>query len=74
MVPSHVGDLDMLRVRECEKVVLVEEELIGRYGRDEYNRVVPIAVLEQRDPHGRARQAGPAQEARSVAGARPRLA
>ena len=48
MTPSHIGDLDMLRVREAEKVILMEEELHGRYVRDEYGRIVPVRHLQRR--------------------------
>ncbi|OQR84247.1 hypothetical protein ACHHYP_13661 [Achlya hypogyna] len=47
VLPSQIGNLDVLRIREAEKVVLAEEELCGRYARDLYGRVVPEAIAKQ---------------------------
>lgn len=44
LMPSHIGDLDMLRVREAEKVLLQEEMINGRLIRDQYGRLVPEAL------------------------------
>ena len=48
-LPSHIGDLDMLRVRESEKLILQEEMLRGRMMRDEYGRLIPEAVRLAKD-------------------------
>ncbi|ETW10012.1 hypothetical protein, variant [Aphanomyces invadans] len=47
VLPSQVGDLDVLRIREAEKLLLEEEALFGRYKRDLYGRLVPEAVALQ---------------------------
>ncbi|EQC31271.1 hypothetical protein SDRG_10876 [Saprolegnia diclina VS20] len=47
VLPSQIGNLDVLRIRAAEKVVLAEEELCGRYARDLYGRIVPEAVAKQ---------------------------
>ena len=39
--PSHVGELDMIRVREAEKVIMSEEDIHGRYKRSVYGRLLP---------------------------------
>ncbi|CAM9112072.1 unnamed protein product, partial [Choristocarpus tenellus] len=38
-----IGDMDMLRVREAEKVILQEEEIHGRYEQDSSSRLIPAA-------------------------------
>ncbi|RHY31374.1 hypothetical protein DYB32_003571 [Aphanomyces invadans] len=45
VLPSQVGDLDVLRIREAEKLLLEEEALFGRYKRDLYGRLVPGIVF-----------------------------
>ncbi|KDO33290.1 hypothetical protein SPRG_02099 [Saprolegnia parasitica CBS 223.65] len=47
VLPSQIGNLDVLRIREAEKIVLAEEELCGRYARDLYGRIVPEAIAKQ---------------------------
>ncbi|KAF0686060.1 Aste57867_22122 [Aphanomyces stellatus] len=47
VLPSQIGDLDVLRIREAEKLLLAEEEIFGRHKRDLYGRVVPEAVANQ---------------------------
>ncbi|CAK4810797.1 unnamed protein product [Aphanomyces euteiches] len=47
VLPSQIGDLDVLRIREAEKLLLEEEALCGRYKRDLDGRVVPEAVANQ---------------------------
>ena len=42
--PTHVGDVDMIRIRTAEHAILEEEEIHGRMMRDEYGRLVPEAV------------------------------
>lgn len=49
LLPSHIGDLDMLRIREAEKVILQEEAIHGRMVRDEFNRLVPEALRKKLD-------------------------
>ena len=39
--PSHLGDMDLLRVRACEHIVLTEEEIHGQYIRDARGRIIP---------------------------------
>ncbi|RQM19872.1 hypothetical protein B5M09_006231 [Aphanomyces astaci] len=41
VLPSQIGDLDVLRIREAEKSLLEEESLFGRFKRDLYGRLVP---------------------------------
>ncbi|RHY14093.1 hypothetical protein DYB25_001248 [Aphanomyces astaci] len=41
VLPSQIGDLDVLRIREAEKSLLEEEALFGRFKRDLYGRLVP---------------------------------
>jgi hypothetical protein len=38
---SHVGSLDLMRVRDAEKTILMEEELHGKYLRDQHGRIIP---------------------------------
>lgn len=45
LVPSHIGDLDMARVREAEKVIEVDEVTYGRVILDEAGRIVPEKVV-----------------------------
>lgn len=65
-LPSHIGDLDMIRVREAEKVIDMEESIHGRFIMDPFGRLVPelrpldadvVAAREGRqtssDGHGR---------------------
>ncbi|RHY14618.1 hypothetical protein DYB36_001417 [Aphanomyces astaci] len=47
VLPSQIGDLDVLRIREAEKSLLEEEALFGRFKRDLYGRLVPEAVALQ---------------------------
>ena len=42
--PTHVGDVDMIRIRAAEKILLEEEAIQGRMMRDEYGRLVPEAL------------------------------
>lgn len=35
LIPSHIGDLDMLRVREAEKIIELDEATYGRMMLDE---------------------------------------
>ena len=42
--PTHVGDVDMIRIRAAEKHIIEEETIQGRMMRDEYGRLVPEAV------------------------------
>jgi hypothetical protein len=39
--PSHIGDMDLIRVRACEHIVLMEEEIHGQYIRDKRGRIIP---------------------------------
>ncbi len=41
LIPSHIGDLDMIRVREAEKVIELDEATYGRMIVDE---VRPLAL------------------------------
>ena len=47
--PTSVGDVDMLRIRDAEKVLLEEEMIHGRMMRDEYGRLVPEALRIAQD-------------------------
>ena len=47
-IPSIVGELDILRVRKAEKVILSEEEIHGRYCRNDLGRLVPGMMLSLR--------------------------
>eukprot|EP00941_MAST-03F_sp_MAST-3F-sp1_P004478 g4478.t1 len=47
MMPTQIGDLDMLRIREAEKAILKEEALLGRYIINDKGKVVP-EILETR--------------------------
>ena len=47
--PTSVGDVDMMRIRDCEKVLLEEEIIHGRMMRDEYGRLVPEALRIAQD-------------------------
>merc|ERR1711871_550301 len=38
---SIVGDVDMIRVRDAERLILQEEEIYGRYQRDDNGNLVP---------------------------------
>jgi hypothetical protein len=40
VIPSQVGDLDMLRIRECERLILNEEQTFGQHCRDEKDQLV----------------------------------
>ncbi|CAM9513235.1 unnamed protein product, partial [Discosporangium mesarthrocarpum] len=42
-----VGDMDMLRVREAEKVILQEEEIHGRYTQNSSARLVPAGIASR---------------------------
>ena len=39
--PSHIGALDMLRVREAERAIMSEEDIRGRHKRDVDGRILP---------------------------------
>ena len=45
LMSSQVPDLDMLRVRECEKVLLKEEAQHGKWQRDPSGRLVPASQV-----------------------------
>ncbi len=45
LVASHVGEMDMVRIREAEKVIDADEVKYGKYILDEAGRVVPERVL-----------------------------
>jgi hypothetical protein len=47
--PTSVGDVDMLRIRDAEKVLLEEEMIHGRMMRDEFGRLVPEALRIAQD-------------------------
>ena len=47
MMPSQVGDVDMLRIREAEKMILAEERTNGRFVRDENGKLVPEVIWQQ---------------------------
>jgi hypothetical protein len=47
--PTSVGDVDMLRIRDAEKILLEEEMIHGRMMRDEYGRLVPEALRIAQD-------------------------
>jgi hypothetical protein len=47
--PTSVGAVDMMRIRDCEKVLLEEEIIHGRMMRDEYGRLVPEALRIAQD-------------------------
>ena len=47
MLPSQIGDVDMLRIREAEKVILREESKNGRYIRDGNNKLIPQEIWNQ---------------------------
>jgi len=53
---SALGDVDMLRVRDCEKIILQEEELHGRYLRAPNGRLVPIDKANREHLHEQLRQ------------------
>ncbi|OQS02859.1 hypothetical protein THRCLA_04807 [Thraustotheca clavata] len=57
VLPSQIGNLDLLRIREAEKIVLAEEELCGRYSRDLYGRIVPESVAKQQKKTAAIKQA-----------------
>jgi hypothetical protein len=59
IMPSHIGDLDMLRVREAEKAILQEEMIHGRMLRDPYGRLVPEAVKLAQEAEEEAQDGGP---------------
>ena len=52
--PSHVGDIDMIRIRAAEKVILEEETSQGRMMRDQYGRLVPEALRSSLDARNAA--------------------
>ena len=43
-VPSHIGDLDMLRVREAERVMELEEQMHGKWRVTETGSLMPVPV------------------------------
>jgi hypothetical protein len=45
-------DVDMLRVRVCEKILLMEENVTGQFVRDESDRLVPLKKLLNSYKHG----------------------
>lgn len=47
MMPSQVGDVDMLRIREAEKLILHEERTHGRFVRDDNGKLVPEVIWQQ---------------------------
>jgi hypothetical protein len=47
VAPSTVGDLDVLRIRKAEKVILSEEAIQGQYLRDANGRLVPAWQAER---------------------------
>ncbi|GMH87214.1 hypothetical protein TL16_g10785 [Triparma laevis f. inornata] len=47
IAPSTVGDLDLLRIRKAEKIILGEEAIQGQYLRDIHNRLVPAWQAER---------------------------
>ncbi|GMH84147.1 hypothetical protein TrST_g12290 [Triparma strigata] len=47
VAPSTVGDLDLLRIRNAEKVILAEEAIQGQYLRDAHGRLVPAWQAER---------------------------
>jgi hypothetical protein len=62
-LPSQIGELDMARIHVCEKIVLQEEAIHGRYTRDLKGLLVPESEAIRRrnmvemsgDAYGRAR-------------------
>lgn len=43
VLPSQIGDLDMMRIEDAEVVVLAEEACFGQLARDWQGRIVPAA-------------------------------
>ncbi|KAG7382202.1 hypothetical protein PHYPSEUDO_005130 [Phytophthora pseudosyringae] len=48
VLPSQIGEVDMLRLHAAEVVVIQEEMAFGRYARDLHGRVVPEDEAERR--------------------------
>ena len=46
-LPSQVGDLDVLKVRKAEVVVVAEEDLYGRFMRDRTGRIMPESMARK---------------------------
>ena len=52
--PSHIGNVDMIRIRAAEKMILEEETSQGRMMRDGYGRLVPEAARASIDSRNNA--------------------
>ncbi len=48
---SHVGDMDMVRIREAEKVIDTDEVAFGKYIMDEVRRAVRARVVHAYDDY-----------------------
>jgi hypothetical protein len=70
--PTHVGDVDMIRIRTAEHAILEEEEIHGRMMRDEYGRLVPEAVRAAIDAANAAAADYPASIRTSTIPRKPR--
>ena len=46
-LPSQVGDLDVLKVRKAEVVIVAEERLYGRFMRDRTGRIMPESLARK---------------------------
>lgn len=70
IAPSHIGDLDMLRVREAERMIEAEERVHGRWTRNPSGHLIP----EQRPLDYEARAMSPSQSKAAAIKTQPTVA